>query len=88
MSWDAFEALTDRFPLPNLGSRIHGRHVQHDAGYLREEPGAGKPHARICEGEAEWPSYSTTIQEYGASSLSQLYLARAGGKRTGTFVED
>jgi hypothetical protein len=21
--------------------------------------GAGKPHARICEGEAEWPSYST-----------------------------
>jgi hypothetical protein len=26
---------------------------------LREEPSAGKPHARICEGEAEWPSYST-----------------------------
>ena len=26
---------------------------------LREEPGAGKPHAGICEGEAEWPSYST-----------------------------
>ncbi len=24
----------------------------HDAGYLREEPGAGKPHARICEGES------------------------------------
>jgi hypothetical protein len=24
-----------------------------------EEPGAGKPQARICEGEAEWPSYST-----------------------------
>ena len=30
-----------------------------DAGHPREEPGAGKPHARICEGEAEWPSYST-----------------------------
>jgi len=30
-----------------------------DAGYLWEEPGAGKPPARICEGEAEWPSYST-----------------------------
>ena len=28
-------------------------------GNLREGPGAGKPHARICEGEAEWPSYST-----------------------------
>ncbi len=26
---------------------------------LWEEPGAGNPHARICEGEAEWPSYST-----------------------------
>jgi hypothetical protein len=30
-----------------------------DAGYLWEEPGAGKPPARICDGEAEWPSYST-----------------------------
>jgi hypothetical protein len=30
-----------------------------DAGYLWEEPGAGKPPARICEGDAEWPSYST-----------------------------
>jgi hypothetical protein len=28
-------------------------------GYPREEPSAGKPHARICEGEAEWLSYST-----------------------------
>jgi hypothetical protein len=27
--------------------------------YPREEPGAGKLHARICEGEAEWLSYST-----------------------------
>ncbi len=26
---------------------------------LREEPGAGKPHAGICGGEAEWPSYPT-----------------------------
>jgi hypothetical protein len=24
-----------------------------------EEPGAGNPQARICEGEAEWLSYST-----------------------------
>lgn len=29
-------------------------------GYPREEAGAGNPPARICEGEAEWPSYSTT----------------------------
>lgn len=44
-----------------LGSLTHGRRARPDAGDLREEPGAGKPHARIREGEAEWPSYSTTI---------------------------
>ena len=27
--------------------------------YPRWEPDAGKPHVRICEGEAEWLSYST-----------------------------
>jgi hypothetical protein len=39
-------------------------------GYPREEPGAGNPPARICEGEAEWPSYSTTTnnQKRGAKS--------------------
>jgi hypothetical protein len=37
-----------------------------DAGYLWEEPGAGKPPARICEGDAEWPSYSTTIPQGAA----------------------
>ena len=47
-------------PCPNLGSHILGHHARHDAGYFREEPGAGKPPARICEGEAKWPSYSTT----------------------------
>jgi hypothetical protein len=35
--------------------------VRHDAGYFRQEPGAGKPSARICEGGAKWPSYSTEI---------------------------
>jgi hypothetical protein len=29
-------------------------------GVTGEEPGAGKPHARTCEGKAEWPSSSTT----------------------------
>jgi hypothetical protein len=29
--------------------------------YFREEPCAGKPPARTCEGGAKWPSYSTTI---------------------------
>ena len=34
--------------------------VEGPPGDFQEEPGAGKPHARICEGEAVWPSYSTT----------------------------
>ncbi|MGY3387554.1 hypothetical protein ACVWW6_000145 [Bradyrhizobium sp. USDA 3311] len=29
---------------------------------LGKRPGAGKPPARICEGKAEWPSYSTTTR--------------------------
>ena len=35
---------------------------------LREEPGAGKPHAGIREGEAEWPIYSTTNSSSRISS--------------------
>ena len=36
-----------------------GEQTSMTTGNLREEPGAGNPHARICEGEAEWHSYST-----------------------------
>jgi len=53
------------FPCQNLGLCTHGHHEQLDAGYLREEPVAGKPHARICEGKAEWPSYSTIPRHIG-----------------------
>ena len=31
----------------------------------REEPGVGKPQARICEDESRMLSYSTTIGEPG-----------------------
>lgn len=48
------------FHCRNLVSRIRARHDVLSRGYLREEPYAGKPPVRICEGEAEWPSYSTT----------------------------
>jgi hypothetical protein len=64
MGWEWFEALTACFPLPRLrgfGSLTPGHRERPDAGDFREEPGAGKPPARICEGKAEWPSYSTTI---------------------------
>ena len=39
-------------PCSLLGSHGHGRRDGHEAGYPREEPGAGKPHARICDGES------------------------------------
>jgi len=53
---------------------------------FQEEPGAGKPHARICEGGAVWPSYSTTLFcGPGGTSLygvliygSVLYSRRTG----------
>jgi hypothetical protein len=47
-----FEARTTRLPLPNPWTP---RVVP-----CGEEPGAGKQPARICEGQAEWPSYSAT----------------------------
>jgi hypothetical protein len=40
----------------------------------REEPGAGKPHAQICEGAAEWPSYSTATR----LSITAHYQKSAG----------
>jgi hypothetical protein len=36
-----------------------GRLLLNDSDSPQEEPSAGKPHARICGGEAEWPSYPT-----------------------------
>ena len=41
---------------------------------LQEEPSAGKLHARIREGKAEWLRYST-IALCGASSWSRTSLA-------------
>ena len=59
--WDWFDAVTARYPLPSVRITRSWRSNAYDACDLREEPSAGKPHARICEGEAKWPSYSTTI---------------------------
>ena len=50
-------------------------------GNLREEPGAGKPHARICEGKAEWPSYSTVAVLAGG----ERGLAGEGGRQVTSF---
>jgi hypothetical protein len=39
-----------------------------------EEPGAGNPQARICEGEAEWLSYSTAgASGCGLTIATSLY---------------
>jgi hypothetical protein len=73
IGWDWFEALTVRFALPTPQTLIPGYQARRDAGDFREEPGAGKPPARICEGKAEWPSYSTAnlaFREAGRKRLS------------------
>jgi hypothetical protein len=58
IGWPEFETLTAR------SNSAHHSHMGAGADMtpvtLREEPGAGDPPARICEGKAEWPSYSTT----------------------------
>ena len=52
LSWDRFKAMLERFPLPLPRITHPWRRRRHDSGHLREEPSAGKPHARICEGES------------------------------------
>ncbi|WP_207904061.1 hypothetical protein, partial [Rhizobium sp. PP-CC-3G-465] len=68
-----------------------------DAGYSREEPGAGNPPARICEGEAEWHSYSTTIDNgaHGGSVpplpwhiREKIYVADGDDKSVQTSLID
>ena len=51
-------------------------------GDLREEPGAGKPHAGICGGEAEWLSYPTgterrQVRPGSRFSWTRLYVGWA-----------
>ena len=45
------------FLFPVRTSLTRGKLLLDDSDSPREEPSAGKPHARICGGEAEWPSY-------------------------------
>jgi hypothetical protein len=51
LNWDAFKAIVRASLRPCRASLTHGRAHRHDAGYSREEPDAGKPHVRICEGK-------------------------------------
>ena len=58
----------------------------HEAGYPPKAPGAGKPHARMCESEAEWLSYSTTGRRspqapYGHRAIAYGRSRRPGGHR-------
>ncbi len=46
LTWERFTRLLATFPLRHRTLLIP------DSGYLQEEPGAGKLHARICEGES------------------------------------
>lgn len=51
------------WPSAVLSAQVIFIYPTNDAGYSREEP--GKPAARVCEGKAKWPSYSTAITRLG-----------------------
>lgn len=59
MGWSEFEVLTAHFRLPVPHITRTRAQARIGRGYPREEPGAGNPPARICEGESQWLSYST-----------------------------
>ncbi|WP_247513558.1 hypothetical protein [Bradyrhizobium sp. 157] len=61
MGWSEFETLTSTLPSARSTNHSHlGTGADMTRVTLGKEPGAGKPPARICEGKAKWPSYSTT----------------------------
>src|SRR3954462_8774766 len=57
-------------------SRTRARSGERNRGDLREEPYAGKPHVRICEGKAEWPRYSTAFAGLALASNWLLHCTR------------
>ena len=74
MGWDWFEALLERFPLPQ--PRItHPWAAQSGMTrvHLREEPGAGKPHARICEGESQMAELLDRDREPDGQAAAEQY---------------
>ncbi len=73
----SFAALLARFPLPT--PRITHRCVWSP----REQPYAGKPHVRFCEGEAEWPSYSTIppMKNLSSSQTVRSFLSAEGRRQ-------
>jgi hypothetical protein len=44
----------------------------------REEPGAGKPHARICEGESRMAELLDLVQRLGGHVLEQIAVNALG----------
>jgi hypothetical protein len=60
-------------PCRLLTSPIPDRWLLANLGKPQEEPSAGKPPARICEGDADWLNYSTTTSERDRVLLSAPY---------------
>jgi hypothetical protein len=63
------------FLFPVRASFTRGRLLLDDLDKPREEPSAGKPHARICGGEAEWPSYPTIPVPIRAGVIGDALVA-------------
>ncbi len=68
------------------GSRVPGQHERPDAGDVREEPGAGKPQARICKGGAEWPSYLTGTYAGDLPGGSKTSASQSGAGAAPAFA--
>ena len=77
LNWDAFDAMLSLAPAADH-SPLDGRR-QHDAGYPREEPDAGKPHVRIWCSEASCHSSGCKSRQHKESSACCSDTQRQGG---------
>ena len=74
-----FDALTACFPLPPPTMTATG--MRRDT--PPKAPGAGKPHARMCDSEAEWLSYSTTGRRSPQAPSGHRAIAYGRSRRPG-----
>jgi hypothetical protein len=81
---NASSGCSNVFPCRLPTSPILARWPLADLGKPQEEPSAGKPPARICEGEAEWLNYSTTTAKNASVRTSILSRGRASGGVVGS----
>ena len=79
-------------PFRRHDSRTRARNGEPNRGHLREEPYAGKPHVRICEGESRMAElldhapvawHGKCVAEHRCALLCVLTAIRLGDSRPG-----